>query len=172
MITRLMTYTAVMALLAGGAWAQDTAPQPAMPEQTEEQAATPATPIDPEAVVPEQEEQQWLASDYLGQSVFNRSDEEIGSVDDLVIEEDGGITALVVGVGGFLGLGKKLVGVDFAAVDVERDEYDMPKLVIDGSREALEEAPSFVDKATREAQRQAEQIQMQQQQTGAPAGLD
>lgn len=168
MITRLMTYTAFMALLAGGAWAQDTAPQPVIPEPAEEQAAAPATPIDPEAVVSEQDDQQWLASEYLGQSVYNRSDEEIGSVDDLVIEEDGGITALVVGVGGFLGLGKKMVGVDFAAVDVERNEYDLPKLVIDGSREALEEAPSFVDKQTREAQRQAEQAQQQQQQTGTP----
>lgn len=192
MFTRLMTTTALVALATGGvlatqadrqsdgthwllspAQAQETMQQPEMPE---EQAAEPATPIDPEAVVPEQDDRQWLASEFLGQSVYNRDDEEIGSVDDLVIEEDGGITALVVGVGGFLGIGKKLVGVDLAAVDVERDEYDMPKLVIDGSREALEEAPGFVDKQTREAERQAEQARQQQQQTGtgtgAPTGLD
>lgn len=52
------------------------------------------------------------ASKIVGSSVYNDHDEKIGSVDDLVIGTDKTLSA-VVSVGGFLGMGSKMVAVPF-----------------------------------------------------------
>ncbi len=52
------------------------------------------------------------ASKIVGSSVYNDRDEKIGSIDDLVITSDHALHA-VLSVGGFLGLGSKMVSVPF-----------------------------------------------------------
>ena len=52
------------------------------------------------------------ASKIVGSSVYNDHDEKIGSVDDLVIGNDKTLNA-VLSVGGFLGMGSKMVEVPF-----------------------------------------------------------
>jgi sporulation protein YlmC with PRC-barrel domain len=51
-------------------------------------------------------------SKIVGSSVYNDKDEKIGSIDDLVIDKDNQLSA-VVSVGGFLGMGSKMVKVPF-----------------------------------------------------------
>ncbi len=53
------------------------------------------------------------ASKLVGSNVYNQSGQTVGSVDDLLIGEDGKISQAVVSVGGFLGIGGKLVAVPF-----------------------------------------------------------
>ena len=48
-----------------------------------------------------------LASNLIGQSVVNSQDESIGDINDLVTDESGKVIAVLVGSGGFLGLGEK-----------------------------------------------------------------
>ncbi|MGQ7792737.1 PRC-barrel domain-containing protein [Faunimonas sp. B44] len=103
------------------------------------------TPID-SAWVTEQAENQWRASDYMGKDVYNREDEDIGEVTDLILDEEGGISAIVVGVGGFLGIGQKNVAIAYDAVEIQRDEQQEAKLVVDGNKDMLENAPEFIDK--------------------------
>lgn len=47
------------------------------------------------------------ASNLIGAKVITGGDEELGSVNDLVIDRDGQVVGVVIGVGGFLGMGKR-----------------------------------------------------------------
>lgn len=55
----------------------------------------------------------WRASKIVGLSVYNDSNESIGSINDLLTDKNGNIKAAVIGVGGFLGVGTHLVAVPF-----------------------------------------------------------
>ncbi|MFZ4407713.1 MAG: PRC-barrel domain-containing protein [Paracraurococcus sp.] len=53
------------------------------------------------------------ASKLIGASVYNETNESIGEVDDILIPPGGGGTVAVISVGGFLGIGAKLVAVPY-----------------------------------------------------------
>ncbi|WP_409523002.1 PRC-barrel domain-containing protein [Nitrincola sp. MINF-07-Sa-05] len=82
------------------------------------------------------------ASDLIGADVRTNDDQDIGSVKELIIDEGGQVVAIVVSVGGFLGMGERDVAIGWD--DVTRsgiaDDYD---LRVDVSSEALKTAPEF-----------------------------
>jgi sporulation protein YlmC with PRC-barrel domain len=53
----------------------------------------------------------WRASKVVGLSVYNENNESLGSINDLLTDKSGNIKAVVLGVGGFLGVGEHLVAV-------------------------------------------------------------
>ncbi|MCP1842620.1 sporulation protein YlmC with PRC-barrel domain [Bradyrhizobium sp. USDA 4524] len=53
----------------------------------------------------------WRASKVVGLSVYNDANESVGSINDLLMEKGGAMKAVVIGVGGFLGVGEHLVAV-------------------------------------------------------------
>jgi len=53
----------------------------------------------------------WRASKMVGLSVYNDKNESLGSINDLLTDKSGNIKAVVIGVGGFLGVGEHLVAV-------------------------------------------------------------
>jgi sporulation protein YlmC with PRC-barrel domain len=55
----------------------------------------------------------WRASKMDGLKVYNDQNEDIGSISDLLMDKSGNIKAAVVGVGGFLGMGSRLVAIPF-----------------------------------------------------------
>jgi sporulation protein YlmC with PRC-barrel domain len=55
----------------------------------------------------------WRASKVVGLNVYNDNNESIGSINDLLTDKNGNIKAVVIGVGGFLGVGAHLVAVPF-----------------------------------------------------------
>src|SRR5476651_1279328 len=55
----------------------------------------------------------WRASKMVGLSVYNDKNESVGSINDLLTDKSGAIKAVVIGVGGFLGVGEHLVAVPF-----------------------------------------------------------
>lgn len=55
----------------------------------------------------------WRASKIVGLSVYNDKNENVGSINDLLTDRNGNIKAVVLGVGGFLGVGEHLVAVAF-----------------------------------------------------------
>src|SRR5437762_13014133 len=55
----------------------------------------------------------WRASKLVGLNVYNDSNESLGSINDLLADKSGNIKAVVIGVGGFLGVGEHLVAVPF-----------------------------------------------------------
>jgi sporulation protein YlmC with PRC-barrel domain len=55
----------------------------------------------------------WRASKLVGVNVYNNNNENIGSINDLLTDKSGAIKTVVIGVGGFLGMGEHLVAVPF-----------------------------------------------------------
>jgi sporulation protein YlmC with PRC-barrel domain len=55
----------------------------------------------------------WRTSKVVGLSVYNDKNESLGSINDLLTDQSGSIKAVVIGVGGFLGVGEHLVAVPF-----------------------------------------------------------
>lgn len=95
-----------------------------------------------------------LASDLDGTNVYGTAGEEIGEVSDVVLNRNGESVAIVVGVGGFLGIGQKNVAIPFSAVEISTSRSDDDRstsqpaspnrIELRGmTREELEAAPSF-----------------------------
>jgi len=102
----------------------------------------------------------FLASTILDATITNVSGETVGDVNDLVVTSDGTVTGVVVGVGGFLGIGEKDVALRMDRIDIQLDVDGDFQFVINESEEALENAPGFVTSAEqqRERERQAQTI--------------
>jgi sporulation protein YlmC with PRC-barrel domain len=58
----------------------------------------------------------WRASKVVGLNIYNENNESVGSINDLLTDKSGNIKAVVIGVGGFLGVGEHLVAVPFAKI--------------------------------------------------------
>lgn len=55
----------------------------------------------------------WRTSKLIGLNVYNARNESIGDINELLTDKNGKIVAVVLGVGGFLGVGEHLVAVPF-----------------------------------------------------------
>jgi len=58
----------------------------------------------------------WRTTKLVGMSVYNDSNESLGSINDLLTDKSGSLKGVVLGVGGFLGVGEHLVAVPFDKV--------------------------------------------------------
>jgi hypothetical protein len=67
----------------------------------------------------------------------------IGEVNDIIITADGQAQAILVDIGGFLGMGGHTVALDMSQVHFLRDESGAPFVAVNSTREALEQAPVF-----------------------------
>ena len=75
----------------------------------------------------------------LGKAVYNDKNEKIGNLDDLIISPEKSVSFAIVGVGGFLGMGKHDV-----AIPISRIKQENNKLVLPGAtKEALKALPEF-----------------------------
>jgi sporulation protein YlmC with PRC-barrel domain len=66
-----------------------------------------------DSFVKEQSMNQWRASKLVGVSVMGADQKKIGKIDDVLFDHEGNAQVIVIGVGGFLGIGAKDVGVPF-----------------------------------------------------------
>ena len=107
------------------------------------------------------EQNDFLASDLIGMRIYNSETEmeqdamvptganqewdDIGEINDVIVSQDGTVTAVILGVGGFLGIGERDVSVPMDTIRVVRQEDDMANrfLVVNTTKEALEQAPQF-----------------------------
>ncbi|MCZ0961026.1 PRC-barrel domain-containing protein [Paracoccus benzoatiresistens] len=167
-MTKLLTSTAMIAMLAGPVLAQTTAePAPATTEApaagttTAAPAATATAPASTEggfgymAVPTDMSADDFIEKNlYVSETdpdtsaTYNDADEgwdSIGEIDDLVISETGEVKAVLVDIGGFLGLGEKTVSVSMDQLRVIRDgdSEDDYFIVFMADRAALESAPEF-----------------------------
>lgn len=53
----------------------------------------------------------WRASKLMGLDVYNEANEKLGDVNELILDKNGKVTAVVIGVGGFLGMGEHDIAV-------------------------------------------------------------
>lgn len=69
-----------------------------------------------------QEQNQLLASKLIGTRVISQADESIGDVNDVLMDSSGRAMAVIVGVGGFLGIGEKNVAVPFEMLEFMKSD--------------------------------------------------
>jgi hypothetical protein len=169
MKSKLLSAIALPAMLAVGAAtaiAQTPAPSPSapaerMPDTTPVPSPTPAPEATPAPSVPapsadtsasadkggtfssSQSADEWRSTKLVGLAVYNQANERIGDINDLILGPDGKIASAVIGVGGFLGIGEKLVAVEFSDMQLNRDADGTLRVTVNSSKEALETAPEY-----------------------------
>ena len=153
---KLASAAVLLLFVSGGAFAQPPSetpqPAPSAPEATQPEAQ-PAPPA-PEAAQPMPSAPKGAetmtavpgdsvsVTDYYKQNVYDTSDNTIGEVSDVLLDKDGHVTAVMLSVGGFLGLGAKYVSVPFNALRMtEKDGKRY--LVMDTTKDALMSAPGY-----------------------------
>lgn len=141
MIRNLLATTAIATLLSSGAMAQDVAPTDPMGNQGMGDPA--ATDQQTEMTIRAEGN---LASNLIGESVYNGTGEDaenIGDVTDLVLDQDGNVQAIVVGVGGFLGIGQKEVALEYDLVQWSEQEDGERYIVVETTADALKAQQEF-----------------------------
>ena len=82
------------------------------------------------------------ATKIIGETVVNDANEAVGKVDDLIIAPDGPdgkVPVLILSVGGFLGVGTKLVAVPFDSLKIQ----DRKLLLTGANKDALKDLPEY-----------------------------
>lgn len=82
------------------------------------------------------------ASDLMGTDVYNLKNENIGEIEDLILDNGRNLRAVVVSVGGFLGMGERHVSLDPASVVMSK-QGDSMRVVVNTTKEELKNAPAF-----------------------------
>jgi PRC-barrel domain len=96
MLKKLMISAAISALMVSGAMAQGASNEEAK-------------------FISSQSTDQWVFSKFKGSDVLGPDNAHIGNVNDMLFDKNGKILGLIVGVGGFLGIGEKSVAIDMSA---------------------------------------------------------
>jgi sporulation protein YlmC with PRC-barrel domain len=105
--------------------------------------ATTETEVDDEEVVTEAEkdaEEGVNAAELIGDSVENPEGDVLGDIETLVVDEDGTIQHVIIGVGGFLGIGEKEVAIAWEQIEIVPEE---DRIVANITREELDAAAEF-----------------------------
>lgn len=117
---------------------------------TPAQAADSGAPV---AFVTDQSSGEHLARVLLGSDVQNSAGENVGDIRDLVFDSSGHISTVLLGVGGFLGMGEKNVGIPFSSLTYTADKNGTRVITVALTKEALKAAPAFkaTEKTTMDA---------------------
>jgi sporulation protein YlmC with PRC-barrel domain len=134
--------------------------QPGQPGQQPGQAAQPRPDVGDRqaaderrhdgAALTQRREGQIRSDELVGSDVLDSAGEKIASVDELLIDNDGQIAALLVSVGGVVGIGSRTVAISWDDARVERtredgvfsDRYEVRTMM---TQQQLENAPEFQD---------------------------
>jgi len=127
MTRKLIAALALSTVLPFAAMAQTTTTAPVTPAQSANQnnahggvattqRTTESTTAGPFVTVPGQGA--WRVSDLEGKAVYGTEGENIGEINDVLVIQNGSVNAVIIGVGGFLGIGEKDVAVDMSALQL------------------------------------------------------
>jgi sporulation protein YlmC with PRC-barrel domain len=80
--------------------------------------------------------------DWYKQNVYDRSQNKIGEIEDVLLDKSGKVTAVIISVGGFLGIDSKDVAAPFAAVHPTMKDNKW-WLTMDTTKDVLKGAPGY-----------------------------
>ena len=98
------------------AYAQSAPPSPA-PASPQAPMATPAPapkPAATTAMAPASKSGQWRASKLVGLNVYNEQNEKLGDISEILLDKSGKVEGVIIGVGGFLGMGQRDIKVELS----------------------------------------------------------
>jgi len=106
---------------------------PAKPTAAQSEPSKPASQTQPSApassagdFVANQATDEWRASKLAGVAVYDADNKKIGAVKEVLMDHSGTAKAVVIGVGGFLGIGEKDIAVPFAALQWQTESRSVP----------------------------------------------
>lgn len=132
MRTNLMTsaaFAALLAIAAPMAHAADTQRNTA-----NQQGATATNPAGSDQIKPDQ----MRASNIIGADAYDRNNQKLGDVQDIILDKDGTVSAVVVKVGGIAGVGGKNVAVKPS--DIKTDNN---RLTVNRTKDQLQQAAEY-----------------------------
>jgi PRC-barrel domain len=114
-----------------------------MSTSTQAKSDQPAKPVKGQIVL--QDKDSILASTLIGSTVYSPANETVGDINDLIVGLDGKVQGVVIGVGGFLGLGEKDVAVKMDQITVQPEDANKSnvRLILNSTKADLEAAPEF-----------------------------
>jgi hypothetical protein len=153
MLRMLLTTATAVALIGSGVYAQSEKPPEKPPEVAADATHSGTSP----KFVAAQRADQWVFSKFKGTSVVGPDNVNVGAVSDLVFDRNGKIAGVIVGVGGFLGIGAKNVAIDPSGFEVvpvassagsanapaNKEDANAVKLKVALTKEQLMNAPKF-----------------------------
>jgi hypothetical protein len=83
------------------------------------------------------------ATKLIGTKVVNAANETIGDVNEIILTKDGKVAAIIIGVGGFLGLGEREVAVSFESLRMNRDSNGNLVISVNATKDSLSAAPQW-----------------------------
>ena len=140
-ITKFCASTALLLVGSTGASAQSTATTPSAKPTAPSSTTQAQTAGQPQWYSHQANEMR--ASKLIGANVVNASNENVGEVNDIILEKDGKVAAVVIGVGGFLGMGERKVAVSFNTLQVRHNSGDKASFVMNTTKETLKGAPEW-----------------------------
>jgi hypothetical protein len=87
--------------------------------------------------------QGFLASNVIGATVYSQDDQSIGDINDIILSPEGQPSQVIVGVGGFLGMGEKDVVLDMSKLKMAAMENGSLKIIVQTTPEELKSMPAF-----------------------------
>lgn len=163
MKSRLLASAAIVMALSAPAWSQTTPPANETPPATtpapsNNMPSTPSSPSRaampaPDSIISQQKTNELRANTLIGMRVRNTESENLGKINDLLFDDKGAIQAAVVSVGGFLGIGDKLVAVPWSNVKLEGDGRSA---LLAMTKDQLKQAVPFKTKETAQAEAEAD----------------
>jgi hypothetical protein len=125
--------------LGAAAYAQN-AQQPQQPAQAQRQsgAAQASKPVQFHT----QRGEEYRVLRIIGTTVRNNQNENVGEVEDLIMEKSGDVKAAIISVGGFLGIGERWVAVNFESLTLQPDGSNW-RVMLNATRDQMKSAPEF-----------------------------
>ena len=149
MLKTLLITTAVSGVIISGAIAQSETPS-APPANDQSAAPKESASASESKFITSQGADQWLFTKFRGSDVLGPDNARIGSVNDLLFDGTGRIIGVVVGVGGFLGIGAKNVAIDTSALNAvpadsagNANDPSNVKVKVAWTKDQLKDAPDF-----------------------------
>ena len=145
MVARKVLAAAAALAILGPALAQD--------NPTPSRIAMPATGAYPVR----QDSTQLLGSNLIGAKVVSITNETIGQVANLVVNEDGAVEAAVISIGGLFGVGRKDVAVTYKSLDIARNKAGdaIDHITVAATRDDLRQAAEFKPLSRQMAEQEA-----------------
>jgi hypothetical protein len=122
----------------------------ALAQAPERPGAAPARPPGDSArpgssqIIATQGKDEWLASKLKGTAVLGSDNQKVGDIVDILLDKGGQVRALIVGMGGVLGVGAKEVAIELSEFsEAPTSDGNKAQLKVPMTKEQLTQAPSF-----------------------------
>jgi len=84
---------------------------------------------------------QWRASKLIGVNVYNVQNEKLGDISDILLDQSGKVSGVVIGVGGFLGIGERDILVGLDKLNITREPLPSPTAATTGNITVSRDGP-------------------------------